>query len=58
MTKERIVTALEVTSGEAPDGKYLPSLVEKTKEAGVEVKEVIGDKAYSGKENLEIWRKK
>ena len=53
MTKERIVTALEITSGEAPDGKYLPSLVEKTKEAGVDVKEVIGDKAYSGKENLE-----
>ena len=57
MTKERIVTALEVTSGEAPDGKYLPSLVEKTKEAGVEVKEVIGDKAYSGKENLEYGEK-
>ena len=53
MTPERIVTALEITSGEAPDGKCLPSLVEKTKEAGVDVKEVIGDKAYSGKENLE-----
>ena len=53
MTPERIVTAIEVTSGEAPDGKYLPKLVEKTKKTGVDVKEVIGDKAYSGKDNLE-----
>ncbi len=53
MTKERIVTALEITSGEAPDGKYLPELVEKSKRAGIDVKEVIGDKAYSGKDNLE-----
>lgn len=54
MTKERIVTAIEVTSGEAPDGKYLRNLVEKSKKAGIEVKEVIGDKAYSGKENLDL----
>lgn len=53
MTKERIVTALEVTSGEAPDGKYLQNLVEKTQKAGLGVNEVIGDKAYAGKENLE-----
>ena len=31
MTRERIVTALEITSGEAPDGKYLPELVKKSK---------------------------
>lgn len=54
MTPERIVTALEITSGEAPDGKYLPELVEKSKKAGIDVKEVIGDKAYSGKDNLEF----
>ncbi len=53
MTKERIVTAIEVTSGEAPDGKYLTELVEKSKKNGIDVKEVIGDKAYSGKENLD-----
>lgn len=53
MTRERRVTALEITSGEAPDGKYLTSLVEKSKKAGIDVKEVIGDKAYSGKENLD-----
>lgn len=53
MTKERIVTAIEITSGEAPDGKYLKNLVEKSKENGIDVKEVIGDKAYSGKDNLD-----
>ena len=53
MTKERIVTALEITSGEAPDGKYLPNLVKKSKKAGIDVKEVIGDKAYAGKDNLD-----
>lgn len=54
MTRERIVTALEITSGEAPDGKYLPKLVKKSKKAGIDVKEVIGDKAYSGKDNLKF----
>lgn len=58
MTRERIVTALEVTSGEAPDGKFMTSLVEKSKRTVLEVKEVIGDKAYSGKDNLEIVLKK
>lgn len=53
ITKERIVTAIEITSGEASDGNLLPQLVEKSKKAGIEVKEVIGDKAYSGKSNLE-----
>lgn len=58
MTPERIVTALEITSGEAPDGKYLPNLVEKSKKAGINVKEVIGDKAYSGKDNLDYGKEK
>ena len=53
ITEERIITALEVTTGEAPDGKYLKTLVEKSQKAGLEIKEVIGDKAYSGRENLE-----
>lgn len=58
MTKERIVTALEVTSGEAPDGKFMKKLVEKSEKAGIKVEEVIGDKAYSGKENLEYGKSK
>lgn len=57
MTKERIVTAVEITSGEAPDGKYLEDLVTKSKQNGIEVKEVIADTAYSGKDNLEFGEK-
>jgi len=47
MNEERIITAATVTSGEKTDGKELPELVRKSREAGMEVKMVIGDKAYS-----------
>jgi transposase len=53
VTEERIITGVEVTDGAASDGKQLGILIEKTKQCGLEVKEVIGDKAYSGKDNLE-----
>ena len=53
MTEERIITAATITSGEKPDGKELTLLVEKSRNAGINVKTVIGDKAYSGKENIE-----
>lgn len=52
MTEDRIITGLEVTTGEAPDGKYLETLVKKSKDSGIDVKEVIGDRAYSGRNNL------
>ncbi len=53
MTEDRIITGIDITTGEAPDGKELPNLVEKSKKAGIEVKEVIGDRAYSGRNNLD-----
>ena len=53
MTEERVITAATVTSGEKHDGKQLQDLVEKSKLAGVEVEDIIGDAAYSEKENLE-----
>lgn len=52
MTQERIITAAVVTSGEKGDGPELPTLVEISRENGVQVDTVIGDSAYSGKENL------
>ena len=52
ITEERLMTAIEVTTGEANDGKYLKTLVEKSKKNGIEVKEVLADAAYSSKENL------
>ena len=54
MTDERIITAAVVTSGEKHDGKQLEALVEKSRAAGVEVETVIGDGAYSEKENIEL----
>lgn len=54
MSQERIITSAVVTSGEKHDGKLLKPLVEKTKEAGMDVDEVIGDAAYSEAENIEM----
>lgn len=53
MTEERIITAAVISSGEKTDGKELNKLVEKSRKAGVKISNVIGDKAYSGKENIE-----
>ena len=54
MTEERIITAAVVTSGEKGDGPELPKLLEISQGNGIEVDAVIGDSAYSGKENLEL----
>lgn len=57
MSDERIITAAVVTTGEKSDGKYLKELLEKSRETGMEVNAVIGDTAYSEKENI-IYLKK
>lgn len=54
MTEERIITAAVVTSGEKGDGPELPKLLEISQENGIEIDTVIGDSAYSGKENLAL----
>ena len=56
MTEERIITAATVTSGEKHDGKQLKALVEKSIEAGIELENIIGDAAYSEKENIDYAR--
>ena len=53
MSEERIITAATVTSGEKTDGKELPELVRKSREAGMEAEMVIGDKACSEQKNIE-----
>lgn len=53
MTPERIITAATVTTGEKHDGKELQALVENSNTNGVEVDAVIGDGAYSEKDNIE-----
>ena len=54
MTEERIITAAVVTSGEKGDGPELPVLLEASQNNGIEVDTIIGDAAYSGKENLKL----
>ncbi|HZK95287.1 MAG TPA: IS1182 family transposase [Prolixibacteraceae bacterium] len=56
MTEERIITAAVVTSGDKGDGSELPSLLEASQDNGIEVDTIIGDAAYSGKENLKLAR--
>jgi transposase len=53
MTEERIITGIEVTTGEAPDGPELINLIEQSVGNGMAIDEVLGDTAYSGKDNLE-----
>ncbi len=53
MTPERIITAATVTTGEKHDGKQLSNLIEKSTYNGIEVEAIIGDGAYSEKENLD-----
>ena len=54
MTEERIITAAVVTSGEKGDGPELPKLLQISQQNGIEVDTIIGDAAYSGKENLAL----
>lgn len=45
-TDERLITSVETKPGAYMDGGEFASLLERTKESGVEIKEVYGDKAY------------
>ena len=51
--EERIITAVDVHSGEYVDGKEFAPLLERTQSAGVKVSELYGDKAYFRKDILE-----
>lgn len=53
MTPERIITAATITSGEKHDGKELKMLIEKSNNNGIKVEAIIGDGAYSEKDNLD-----
>ncbi|WP_368791450.1 IS1182 family transposase [Companilactobacillus farciminis] len=54
MSKNGIITAAVVTSGERGDGKYLEPLIIESNKNGMNVKEIIGDCAYSGRKNLKF----
>lgn len=52
MSDERIITAATVTSGEKGDGPQLEELVNQSRANGMAVDTVVGDTAYSGKDNI------
>lgn len=52
MNEERIITAAVITTGEKSDGKQLQTLITKSREKGMEIDTIIGDTAYSEKENI------
>ena len=54
MLDERIITSAVVLSGEQGEGRCLEGIVEQSRENGAEVERVIGDAAYSGKDNYEL----
>jgi transposase len=54
MTEERIITAAVVTTGEKGDGPELPKLLKISQQNGINIDAIIGDAAYSGKENLKL----
>ena len=54
MTQERIITAAVATSGKKGDGPELPKLLEISQENGIDVDTIIGNGAYTGKENLKL----
>lgn len=58
MSDERIITAAVVTSGEKSDTKHLIELVETSEKHGMKIDKIIGDTAYSSKENLVFTQKK
>lgn len=58
LTPERIITAYAVTSGEKADGKELDGLITLTEKTGIKVDTVVGDSAYSEKDNLEMTKER
>lgn len=53
MNEERIITGAVITTGES-DGKFLQQLIGKSQKAGMKVKAIIGDTAYSEKDNIQF----
>ena len=56
-TDERIITAIDVHTGEYVDGKEFEELLNRTIDTGLSVKEMYGDKAYFRKDILESLEK-
>lgn len=58
ITDERLIVSAVVTSGEKSDGALLPELLNQAESNGMKVETVIGDTAYSARDNLRLANKK
>lgn len=56
--ESRIITSAIITTGDAGDGTQMQQLLDKSMALGIEVENVIGDTAYSGKKNIETSEQK
>ena len=54
MSEDWIITGIEVTDESKPDGAQLPILLDKSKQNGAPVKEIVGDMAYVSDDNLAV----
>jgi transposase len=51
-TDERIITSVRTASGDYMDGSFLKEMLDQTKDTGIQVRELYGDKAYFRKNIL------
>lgn len=58
ITDESLIVSAIVTSGEKGDGPILPAILEQAESNGIKVETVIGDSAYSGRDNLRLANEK
>jgi transposase len=58
MTEDGIITAVKVESGNKSDPKALPDLIKQTEATGLNIDEVIADKAYGTTTNLKLLEEK
>lgn len=58
MTDERLISGVKVTTGKASDTKVLTGLIEQSEKNGIKIEEVIGDMAYSSKDNIDYCNNK
>lgn len=57
MTEDGIIASVKVDAGNAADPKALPGLIQDAQATGLEIKEVIADKAYGSFTNLRVLEK-
>lgn len=57
MTGGRVISACVVTSGEKSGVPILEELYHKSKNNGVSIEAIVGDKVYSGKDNIQFIKK-